>query len=431
MSAGAALLALAAGCGALAQPIDYARIRALNLEPNMGPGEGNAGARAPDEPRPAGAVLETRPPLNPVAKPAFREQTRAVAVKTKTAIAATVVAHGFQRAWKIVFRPDGRMFVTEKSGRIRIVTPDGKIGEPLGGVPEVLNYSDAGFFDLALDPDFARTRRIFFSYVEYRKDGNGLTVATATLSPDETMMQDVRIIFSAPAHNNVGHYGGRILVQPDRTLLVTVGDHFLPQLRIKAQDLDSTLGKIVRINFDGSIPADNPFAQVRAAEGAIWALGVRNIEGLVRDSRGAVWASDIGPQTGDEIDRIEPGHNYGWPVVGYGTEYSGKLINNGRSSWPGTDQPVYYWDPTIAPSGITFYSGKLIPEWSGNLFVGALAGQHLARLVMRNGHVVGEERLLQDRRQRIRDVVEGPDGALWVLTDSNDGQLLRLAPIGR
>jgi glucose/arabinose dehydrogenase len=425
------LLAFALLCDpALSQPVDLDAIKALHLEENMGPGEGNAGKRAPDGPRPVGAVLETRPRLNAAAEPAFKQQTRAVAARTRTAIAVTEIAHGFRRAWKIVFLPDGRMMITERSGTVRIVTRDGNIGDAITGVPKVLNYSDAGFFDLALDPDFAHTRRIFFSYVELRADGNGLTVASGRLAEDEKSLSDIKRIFSAPAHNNVGHYGGRVMVAPGNKLLITVGDHFLPPTRVKSQDIDSTFGKMIRINFDGSVPPDNPFAQVRGAEGAIWALGLRNVEGLAFDARGALWAADIGPQTGDEINKIEAGHNYGWPVIGYGTEYSGKPINNSKTKAPGMDQPVYYWDPTIAPSGITFYYGNLIPEWRGNLFVGALAGQHLARLILRNGYVVGEERLLQGLRQRIRDVVQGPDGAIWVLTDGNDGKLIRLAPTG-
>lgn len=423
------LLVLSAGA-CLAQEVDLAAIKAMKLEPNMGPGEGNAGTRAPDEARPVGAVLETRPPLNAIAKPAFQQQTRAPAIKTKTPFAARVVAHGFKRAWRITFLPDARMLVTEKSGRIRIVTQDGQVGAAITGVPRVLNFSDAGFFDIVLDPDFAATRRLFLSYVEYRGEGvgNGLTVASARLSADEKSLEDVKTIFSAPAHNNVGHYGGRMLVAPDKTLLVAVGDHFLPATRVKSQDIDSTYGKLLRINFDGSIPRDNPFAQVRGAEGAIWALGLRNVEGLSYDAKGNLWAADIGPQTGDELNIVAPGRNYGWPVIGYGTEYSGQPINGGRSQASGMEQPVYYWDPTIAPSGIVFYSGTLIPEWRGNLFVTALAGQHLARLVVRDDKVVGEERLLQDQQARFRDIAQGPDGALWALTDAIDGKLLRIAP---
>lgn len=411
-----------------AQPVDYAGIKALHLEPNMGPGEGNAGRAAPDTPRPPGAVLETRPRLNPVAQPAFRQQTRAAAVRTTTSVTVSMVAHGFIRPWKLVFLPDGRMIVTQRGGELRIVTQDGRMAEPVTGAPKVLNFSDSGLFDLALDPDFARNRQVYISFVELRDEGNGLSVARARLSADERRLEDVTVLFKAPTHNNVGHYGGRVLVTPDRKLLVTVGDHFLPPTRIKSQDPDSAFGKMIRINLDGSVPDDNPFAHVRGAEGAVWALGLRNTEGLAYDAKGVLWGTDIGPQTGDELNVIAAGRNYGWPVVGYGTEYSGKLINDGRTQWPGTEQPVYYWDPTIAPSGITFYSGRLIPEWRGNLFVGALAGQHLARLILHNGRVTGEERLLQNQHQRIRDVVEGPDGALWVLTDGNDAQLLRIIP---
>jgi glucose/arabinose dehydrogenase len=405
---------------------------ALHIPPAQAPDEHNAGTRAPDEPRPVGAVLETRPKLDWAAAPAFEQQTRAVNAKTTTPISVSVITDGLERPWGMAFLPNGQLLVTEKCGRMLTVTRDGKKSAPITGLPKIFSYVDAGLFDVALDSDFSTNRRVFFSYVEMHDQGaNSLVVSSAILSPDASGLSDVKKLFSGPDYKVIGHYGGRMMVTPDHKLLVAVGDHFLPPARVKSQDIDSAFGKLLRINFDGSIPTDNPFSDVTGAERAIWALGLRNVEGLAYDATGDLWAADIGPWTGDEINKIASGHNYGWPLVSYGNEYTGKLINGGRTQWPGTDQPIYYWDPTIAPSGITFYSGDLIPEWKGNLFVTALTGQHLARLIFKNGYVVGEERLLQDMHNRFRAVTQGPDGALWVLTDSLNGRLLRLAPASK
>jgi glucose/arabinose dehydrogenase len=404
---------------------------AMNLEPIMAPGDHPVGKPAPIEDRPVGAILETRPKINPAVSPAFKAQTDAPSVKSRTQFNETVVARGFVHAWGLAFLPDGRMIVSERPGALRIVSQDGKVSDPIANIPkEVINHSDSGFYDIVVDPDFTTTRRLFFSYVEWRGMGigNGLTVCSATLSTDERSLDNIKKLLVQAPHNDIGHYGGRLLITPDHKLLIGVGDHFVPEERIKAQDLDSLNGKIARINLDGTIPDDNPFAHVLGAEGAIWALGLRNVEGMSYDGKGLLWASEIGPQTADEINIIERGHNYGWPIVDYGTEYSGKLINGGLTRWPGTDQPVYYWDPTIAPSGIAFYSGDLFSEWKGNLFVAALAGSYLSRLVIRDRRIVGEERLLQDVHRRIRDVKQGPDGGLWVLTDAQDSSLIHLTP---
>jgi glucose/arabinose dehydrogenase len=430
-AAGLILLALS-GSAAMAECGVTVNFPSLHIPPAQAPDEHNAGIRAPDEPRPEGTVLETRPKLDWAAPPAFEQQTRAVAIKTKTPISVSVVADGLERPWAMAFLPNGRLLVTEKCGRMRVITQDGKKGAPIDGLPKVFAYVDAGLFDVVLDPDFPTTRRIFFSYVEMHDQGaNSLVVDSAILAKDEDRIFDVKRLFSGPDYKVIGHYGGRMIVTADRKLLVAVGDHFLPPARVKSQDIDSAFGKLIRINFDGTIPADNPYADVTGAERSIWALGLRNVEGLAYDKNGELWASDIGPWTGDEINKIAAAHNYGWPLVSYGNEYTGKLINGGRTQWPGTDQPIYYWDPTIAPSGITFYSASLIPEWRGDLFVTALTGQHLARLTFKNGYVVGEERLLQDLHNRFRAVTQGPDGALWVLTDSLNGRLLRLAPAGK
>ena len=416
-------------------------IQALRLTPNIIPGCRVAGRRVPEELPPVGKPLETRPPVNPDAKPNFPGQTRAPYVKTGTAISETVIAKGLERAWKIQFLPDGRMMISERPGRIRIVTQQGQVGEPIAGVPTartsanpngtVLNFSDAGFLDVVLDPDFKTNRKVYWSFVEIRPDGNGTTLQSAVLSADEKSFSNVTTLFQAPSWVNAGHYGGKLLVTPDRKLLLTLGERIDWEKRIEAQSIQSPLGKILRMNLDGTAPPDNPLAKLAEAEPRIWAMGLRNNLGLAYDAQGRLWGSEIGPLTADEINIIEKGGNYGWPLATHGQDACGQHTNGGATSYPGTIQPVYYWDPTIAPSGIAFYNGKLVPEWQGNLFVAHLAGGHVSRLVLKNDRVVGEERFLLSHGQRVRDVAMGPDGAIWALTDNVNGMLIRIAPTGK
>ena len=416
-------------------------IQALRLTPNIIPGCGVAGRRVPDTLPAVGQPLEQRPAINPAAKPNFPGQTRAPYVKTATPITETVIAKGLERAWKIQFMADGRMLITERPGRIRIVTQAGQVGEPIAGVPTartsanpqgtVLNFSDAGFLDLVLDPDFKTNRKVYWSFVEIRPNGNGTTVQSAVLSQDEKSFTNVTTIFQAPAWVNAGHYGGKLMITPDRKLLFTHGERIDWEKRIEAQSIQSPLGKILRMNLDGTAPPDNPLAKLAEAEPRIWAMGLRNNLGLAYDAQGRLWGSEIGPLTADEINIIEKGGNYGWPIATHGQDACGQHTNGGATAYPGTIQPIYYWDPTTAPSGITFYNGKLVPEWQGNLFVAHLAGGHVSRLVLKNDRVVGEERFLVGQGQRVRDVQMGPDGAIWALTDNIDGRLIRLAPTGR
>lgn len=422
-------------------------IAALRLTPNIVPGCGVAGRRVPADLPPVGKPLEMRAAINPAAKPNFPGQTRANYVKTKVAITETVVARGLERAWKIQFLPDGRMMITERPGRIRIVTQQGQVGEPIAGVPTsrttanptgtVLNFSDAGFMDVVLDPDFKTNRKVYWSFVEIRPNGNGTTVQSAVLSADEKAFSNVTTIFAAPAWLNAGHYGGKLLITPDHKLLFAHGERIDWDKRIEAQSIQSPLGKILRMNLDGTAPADNPLAKLAEAEPRIWALGLRNNLGLAYDARGRLWGSEIGPLTADEINIIEKGGNYGWPIATHGQDACGQHTNGGATAYPGTIQPIYYWDPTTAPSGIAFYNGKLVPEWRGNMFVAHLAGGHVSRLVINKAdRVVGEERFLLSQNQRVRDVQMGPDGAIWALTDAStlDGQhgrLVRLAPTGK
>jgi glucose/arabinose dehydrogenase len=421
-------------------------IQALRLTPNIVPGCGVAGRRVTADLPPVGKPLEQRPPVNPLTKPNFPGQTRAPYVKTKTPITEKVIASGLERAWKIQFMADGRMLITERPGRIRIVTQQGQMSDPIAGVPTarsaanpqgtVLNFSDAGFLDVVLDPDFATNRKVYWTFVEIRPNGNGTTLQSAVLSQDEKSFSNITTIYQAPAWVNAGHYGGKLLVTPDRKLLMTYGERIDWEKRIEAQSIQSPLGKILRMNLDGTAPPDNPLSKLAEAEPRIWAMGLRNNLGLAYDSRGRLWGSEIGPLTADEINIIEKGGNYGWPLATHGQDACGQHTNGGATSYPGTIQPIYYWDPTTAPSGIAFYNGKLVPEWQGNLFVAHLAGGHVSRLVLKGDRVVGEERFLVANEQRVRDVAMGPDGAIWALTDSAitntvSSRLIRIAPTGK
>ncbi|MBX3268178.1 MAG: PQQ-dependent sugar dehydrogenase [Acidobacteria bacterium] len=390
--------------------------------------------------------LETRTANSPEQKPAFAGQTRACGVKTAAAIEVTVLAKGLDRPWAVEPLPDGSFLVTEKPGRMRIVSAAGKVGEPIegltpvaqggvtaesgqGGLPPITARGQGGLLDVALSPAFAKDRTIFWSFSEQREGGSGTSVARGVLSADGRKLSDVRVIFRAmPTYNNGLHFGSRLAFAPDGKLFITLGDRFdLRTMRPLAQSLEAHNGKVVRINPDGTIPTDNPFAGKEGALGDIWSIGHRNLQSAVFDDRGRLWTVEHGARGGDELNMPEKGKNYGWPVATYGEEYSGQPISD-ITAKEGTEQPVYYWDPVIAPSGMEFYTGAAFPEWKGNLFVGGLASQRLVRLVMKDGRVAGEEHLLTDRGSRIRDVRQGPDGFLYVVTDESNGELLRIAP---
>jgi glucose/arabinose dehydrogenase len=339
-------------------------------------------------------------------------------------IAVVTVADGLEEPWGLAFLPDGRMLVTEKEGRLRIIAPDGSLSEPLGGVPEVHDGGQGGLLDVALDPDFASNQLVYLSYSEPGDGGSGTAVARGRLAGDR--LEGVEVIWRQQPKLGTGqHFGSRLVFMPDGTLIVTLGDR---NSRQYIPDMKAQIGKLVRINPDGSIPEDNPFAGDKAYSADIYSLGHRNVQGAtLHPETGALWTVEHGARGGDEINIPEPGKNYGWPVISYGREYSGGKIGEGTSK-PGLEQPVYYWDPSIAPSGMTFYTGDKVPEWQGDLFVGALKFRLLVRLEVDGNRVVREERLLEDMGDRIRDVVQGPDGYLYLLTDEDDGRLLRLEP---
>ncbi|QSQ14354.1 PQQ-dependent sugar dehydrogenase [Myxococcus landrumensis] len=383
-----------------------------------------------EEPTPTGAPVETAPPNVPEFKPAFAGQTRAPAVKTRTAFQVTEVASGFNHPWAIAFLPDRRMLVTEKpTGKLFIVTPQGKKSAPVEGLPPVDGRNQGGLLDVEMGPDYATSGLIYWSYYEPREGGNGLAVARAKLVDGaKPRVEGLKVIFRMqPTLDSTLHAGGRLVFTPDGLLFITLGERSVMEGRVQARDLGSDFGKIVRIRPDGSIPQDNPFVGRKGARPEIWSLGHRNVLSAALDSRHRLWEVEMGPRGGDELNLVESGKDYGWPTIGYGEEYSGARIHKSTQG-PGMEQPVYYWDPVISPSGMTIYSGDLFPEWKGNFFIGGLSSQALVRLVLKNDRVVGEERLLLDQDSRIREVVQGPEGALYLLTDASNGRLLKLTP---
>jgi glucose/arabinose dehydrogenase len=343
-------------------------------------------------------------------------------------LAVQTMARGLDHPWALAFLPDGRMLVTERPGRMRLIAKDGTLSPPLGGVPKVFASGQGGLLDVVLDRGFAQNHTVYFCYAE-PVDGRGRTVlARARLLDEGTPRLDaVQVIFRQAGPLSSGnHFGCRIVQTADDNLFLTTGDHFTS--RDQAQNLGDDLGKIIRIRPDGSAPPDNPFVGRAGAKPEIWSYGHRNAQGLVLDpATGKLWEHEHGPRGGDEVNIIERGKNYGWPVIGYGIDYSGAKIHESTHK-PGMEQPLKYWVPSIAPSGMTFYTGDLFAAWRGSLFLGALVSQVLVRLEIDGDKVVKEERLLQQLRERIRDVRQGPDGALWLATDNSSGRILRLAP---
>jgi len=332
------------------------------------------------------------------------------------------VARGLDHPWSVAFLPDGRYLVTERSGALRIVSKDGRLSPPLKGVPQVYAYGQGGLLDVVLDTDFARNGLIFLSYAEPGADGGGTAVARARLAGDT--LQDVRVIWRMTPKTSGGrHFGSRIVIARDGTLFVTVGER---GERPRAQDPSINRGQVVRINKDGSIPKDNPFVNRTGYRPEIWSYGHRNPQGAaLNPATGELWTNEHGARGGDELNIPKAGGNYGWPVISYGRHYWGGRIGEGTKK-AGMEQPIYYWDPSIAPSGMAFYTGERIPEWKGSLFVGSLKFRMLVRLEISGNKVVKEHRLLTGIDQRIRDVRQGPDGYLYLLTDESDGRLLRL-----
>jgi glucose/arabinose dehydrogenase len=376
----------------------------------------------------AGASLETRDANGKDFKPAFAGQTRAPGLKSEFPIDVAVVAKGLNGAWAFEFLPDQRILVTERQGNMRIVGKDGTVSAPIKGLPKVYFEGQGGLLDVALDPQFASNRTIYWSYAEPRDGGNGTALAKGVLSADDTAVEKVQVIFrQMPTFQSNLHFGSRIVFTPDGKLFLALGERSVPEARVHSQDLNSHFGKVVRLNLDGSVPDDNPFVGRSDAKPEIWSYGHRNIQAATLDASGKLWTIEHGPRGGDELNQPQAGLNYGWPVITYGIEYSGPKIGEGITAKEGLEQPVYYWDPVIAPSGMIVYDGSMFPEWQGNIFVGGMASMKLVRLQLQEGKVVGEEWLLSDRGRRIRDVKQGPDGAIYVVTEAPDGELLKLS----
>lgn len=389
--------------------------------PAPGPPNPELGSAAPDGYAPA---------------PQWPGQTRAPQPAARSTFTVETVAEGLSGAFGFHFLPDGRLIVSERPGRIKIVARDGRISEPIEGLPSNLWAHGQGLFEVLPDRAFATTRTLYLSYTVLPDGANPqalprypgvLLVARATLSSDDRRLENVKVLLDAEGT------GGRVIQARDGTLFVTssipagigINSADWPQ----PQQLNSDMGKVLRIRPDGSIPDDNPFARTSGVKREVYALGFRDVQGVaIEPATGRLWTSEHGARGGDEINAVDKGRNYGFPVIGYGRDYNGKPINADKTAQPGMEQPVYFWTPDIAPAGMTFYDGTRFPEWRGNLFVSALAGKSLIRLVLKDGRVVNEEHLLTDLNVRIRGVAQGPDGALYVLTDGNAGKILRLVP---
>ncbi|MGD9980256.1 MAG: PQQ-dependent sugar dehydrogenase [Hyphomonadaceae bacterium] len=359
--------------------------------------------------------------------PAFAGQTRAPESRSGVIIDTHVVAEGLNHPWAIAFLPDGRMLVTERAGRLRVIARDGNISDPVAGLPDVLAQGQGGLLDVAMGPTFASDRLIYWSYAEPRQGGNGTAVARGRLNADATRVENVQVIFrQMPTWESRGHFGSRLVFDREGRLYVTLGDRQRPEPRQLAQDVSTHIGKIVRINADGSVPADNPYVAQANARAENWSIGHRNVQGAdLHPETGALWIVEHGPRGGDEVNIPQAGRNYGWPVIGYGIDYNGQSLHE-TSAREGLEQPIYYWDPVIAPGDMDFYRGSLFP-WRGDILIAGLDTEALIRLEVDGERVTGEERFALGVG-RLRDVTESEDGTLWVVTDDDNGRLVRLRP---
>ena len=381
------------------------------------PGDGGDSTKAP---------VETGQP-NTNYKPAVDGQTRAPGVTTKTPLSITVLNSALDHPWSICPLPDGRFIVTEKTGTMQLLKADGTADKKITGLPKVVDKEQGGLLDVKVDPQFSSNRTIFWGFSDQTPTGTVLAIAKGQLSADETKIENISVIYrTSPAFEGYLHYGSRIVFDKQGNLFVSSGERSSKETRMYAQDVKTTLGKIIHITKDGKPVSNGPFASQAGAKPEVYAYGLRNPQGLAwNPETGDLWEAEFGPRGGDEINIIKAGKNYGWPVITYGIEYSGEKVGEGIQQKEGMEQPVYYWDPSISPSGITFYSGNAIPEWKNNLFIGTLSGTHIARLVIKDNKVVGEERLLKDKGERFRAVAEGQDGALYTVTDG--GKLYKIS----
>lgn len=359
-------------------------------------------------------------------KPAFEGQTRIAGVKSKTAIAVSVLNDKLENPWAISVLPNGGFLITQKRGTMVILSADGKLSKTITGLPKVDPSGQGGLLDVTLDPDFAKNRMVYYAYSEPQDKGVLLAIAKGKLSASETALENQTVIYRAtPSYTGKLQYGSRIVFDKNGNLFVSTGERSGSDIRIQAQYLNSSLGKILHLTKDGKPVPNGPFAGKADARPEIYALGLRNPDGLaINPQTGDLWEAEFGPKGGDEVNIIKPGKNYGWPVITYGTEYSGRKVGDGIQQKEGMEQPIYFWNPSISPGCIAFYNSTAIPEWKGNLFIGGLGGSHIIRLVIKDNKVVGEERLLEGMGERFRDMVE-KDGALYSVTDN--GKLYKIA----
>ncbi len=361
-------------------------------------------------------------------QPATPDQTRAEAMDSGVTLKAEVLAEGLEHPWAVAILPDGSALITERPGRLKLYK-DGTLTD-VTGIPEVSAKGQGGLLDVAISPDFKRSRTVFLSYAQPREGGNGTAVARMQLADDGASVDNVMVLFEQqPTYDGDKHFGSRIVANTDGTLFVTVGERSDVPIRDTAQDMGNHLGKLIRIARARGLPVENPFMETKGVLPEIYASGLRNVQAAALDADGQLWTVEHGPKGGDELNRPEAGKNYGWPVISYGVNYNGTPVNGGITAQDGMEQPVYYWDPVIAPSGADFYDGELFPDWQGNLLIGAMSPPALVRLKLEDGRVTGEERF-DPGIGRIRDVQVAPDGAIWVVTDEDGGGLYRLSPAG-
>lgn len=360
--------------------------------------------------------------------PAFEGQTRIAGVKTTTAYESTVVTDKLKSPWGIAVLPDGRLLITEREGTLRIVGVDGAVSEAITGLPKVDADGQGGLLGITLDPDFTSNRTVYWAFSEPANGGNHTAVGKGRLSDDEKTIEQASVIYQAlPTYDGKLHYGGRVLFGKDGFLYLSTGERSDLETRPQAADLTSALGKIIRITKDGKPAEGNPFASQADARPEIYSYGHRNVQGMAfHPETGDLWETEFGPRGGDELNRVEPGKHYGWPEITYGLEYSGEKVGDPViQKKEGLEQPVYYWDPVLSPSGITFYDSDVIPEWKNNLFISGLSSTHIARIVIKDNKVVGEERLLAKEGQRFRDIKQGNNGELFTVTDG--GKLYKIS----
>lgn len=381
---------------------------------------------APQAAKPSGAPVVTAPPNAEAQTPAFPAQTRAPQVDSGVPVKTEVVASGLRHPWGVQFLPDGRLLITERPGQLRVVTQQGKVSEPLTGVPEVFAQGQGGLLDVSVSPHFSKDRWVYLSYAGPTEGGKSAsTVARGRLNENATGLEQVEVIFQqTPAVNSRHHFGSRLVWSPEGLLYITLGDRGR-EARGDSQDPNTHIGKVLRVKADGSPPADNPFAPGGGLP-EVWSYGHRNVQSAaIHPDTGALWTLEHGPRGGDELNRPEAGKNYGWPAITYGEDYSGAPIGQGETAKPGMEQPLYYFDPVIAPGGMTFYTGELFKQWQGDLLVSSMNPGAVVRLVLEGDKVVGEERLVNSIG-RVRDLTQGPEGAVWLITDAEDGKLIRL-----